>query len=79
MLLHEQSVVLLLLESDFLSCSLAIDERGGHKDLHDSDRQSVIPYVQGRFELYCSILPCQSLFPNRPLKWRLHEPFIAQG
>jgi hypothetical protein len=37
-LLHEQSVVVLLLESDFLSLSLAIDERGGHKYLHGSDR-----------------------------------------
>jgi hypothetical protein len=27
---------------------LSMDERGGHQDLRDSDRQSVIPYVHER-------------------------------
>jgi hypothetical protein len=39
-----------------------MDERGGHRDLRGSDHQGVIPYVHGRTELYCSSLPCLSLF-----------------
>jgi hypothetical protein len=57
--------VVLLLEGNLVSWSLAMDERGGHKDLRSSGRQSVIPYVHGRTELYCSRLPCLSL-PFRP-------------
>jgi hypothetical protein len=38
-----------------------MDERGGHEDLRGSGRRSVIPYVHGRTELYCSRLPCLSL------------------
>jgi hypothetical protein len=53
--------VVLLLERDLVSWSLSMDERGGHEDLRDSGRQSVIPYVHGRTELYCSSLPCLSL------------------
>jgi hypothetical protein len=64
LLLQEQPDVVLLLEITLISWSLVIDERGGHKDLRGSDRQSVIPYVHGRIKLYCS---------------SLSEPFIAQG
>jgi hypothetical protein len=60
-LLQEQSAVVLLLERVLVSWSLAMDERGGHEDLCGSSRQSVIPYVHGRTELYCSSLPCLSL------------------
>jgi hypothetical protein len=45
--------VVLLLERASVSWSLAMDE---HKDLRSSGRQSVIPYVHGRMELYCSSL-----------------------
>jgi hypothetical protein len=71
--------VVLLLEGVLVSSSLAIDERGGHKDLRGSDRRSVIPYVYGRTELYCSSLyepepfsdPCEevstrSFYISRP-------------
>ncbi len=47
-LLQEQLVVLLLLERDLTSWSLAMDEHGEHKDLRGSGRRSVIPYVHGR-------------------------------
>jgi hypothetical protein len=57
MLLQEQPDVVLLLEGDLVSWSLAIDERGGHEDLYGSGRQSVIPYVHERTELYCSSMP----------------------
>jgi hypothetical protein len=50
--------VVLLLEMFLVSWSLGIDERGGHEDLRGSGRQSIIPYVHGRMELYCSSLPC---------------------
>jgi hypothetical protein len=80
-LLQEQPVVVLLLERALVSWSLAMDERGGHEDLRGSSRQSVIPYVHGRTELYCSSLPYLSLpiCPPTPVKRRLPEPFIAQG
>jgi hypothetical protein len=54
--------VVLLLKEALISWSLAINKHGGHKDLHGSDRQSVIPYVHRRMKLYCSSLPCLSLF-----------------
>jgi hypothetical protein len=44
--------VVLLLERSLVSWSLAMDERGGHEDLRGLGRQSVIPYVHGRTELY---------------------------
>jgi hypothetical protein len=31
-------------------------EHGGYEDLRGSERWSVIPYVYGRTELYCSSL-----------------------
>jgi hypothetical protein len=72
--------VLLLLERALAAWSLAVDEHGGHKDLYSSGCRSVILYVHGRTELYCSSLPCLSLFfLSAPVKWRLSEPFIAQG
>jgi hypothetical protein len=49
-----------LLEEALVSWSLAIDERGGHGDLRGLGCQSVIPYIHGRMELYCSSLPCLS-------------------
>jgi hypothetical protein len=71
--------VVLLLEGVLVSWSLAMDEHGGHKDLCGSGRRSVIPYVHGRTELYCSSLPCLSLpFSFAPMKGCLPEPFIAQ-
>jgi hypothetical protein len=79
-LLQEQPAVVLLLESDLVSWSLAMDERGGHKHLHGLGRRSVILYVQERTELYCSnpALP-EPAYLSAPVKWRLPEPFIAQG
>jgi hypothetical protein len=78
--LQEQSVVVLLLEGALISSSLAMDERSGHEDLRGLRRWSVIPYVNGRMKLYCSSLPFLSLpFLFAPEKWRLPEPFIAQG
>jgi hypothetical protein len=72
--------VVLLLEGALVSWSLAMIECGGYKDLRGSGRRSVIPYVHRRTELYCSSLPCMSLpFLPAPEKWRLSEPFIAQG
>jgi hypothetical protein len=50
--------VILLLEMTLTSWSLAIDERGRYEDLRGLSHQSVIPYVYGRIELYCSSLPC---------------------
>jgi hypothetical protein len=79
-LLQEQPGVVLLLEGVLLSWSLATDERGGHKYLRGLSRQSIIPYVHGRTELYCSSLPGLSPpFSSALVKRRLSEPFIAQG
>jgi hypothetical protein len=61
MLLQEQPAVVLLLEGALISWLLAIDEHGGHEYLRGSRRQSVIPYVYRRTELYCTSLPCPSL------------------
>jgi hypothetical protein len=70
--------VVLLLEGVLVSWSLVMDQRGEHEDLCGSGHQSVILYIHGRTELYCSILPCLSLpFSCAPVKWRLSEPFIA--
>jgi hypothetical protein len=46
--------MLLLLEGALVSWSLAMDECDEHEDLCGSGRQSVIPYVHRRTELYCS-------------------------
>jgi hypothetical protein len=48
--------VVFLLEGALVSWLLAMDERSGHKNLRGLDRWSVIPYAQGRIELYCSSL-----------------------
>jgi hypothetical protein len=53
--------VVLLLEGGLVSWSLAVDERGGHEYLCGPGRRSVILYVHGRTELYCSSLPYLSL------------------
>jgi hypothetical protein len=63
-LLQEQSTVVLLWGRALASSSLAMGERSGHQDLCGSGRQSVIPYVHGRTELYCISLPCLSNFSN---------------
>jgi hypothetical protein len=68
-----------LLEGVLISWSLAIDERGGHEDLRDSDRQTVISYVHGRTELYFSKLYEHGPFSPTPVKRCLPDPFIAQG
>jgi hypothetical protein len=60
--------VILLLESDLVSWSLGMNEHCGHQDLRGSDHRSVIPYVYGRTELYCSNLPCMSLSICPPLR-----------
>jgi hypothetical protein len=51
-LLQEQLIVVLLLEMALVSLSQAMNERGGHKDLCGSVHRSIIPYVNGRTELY---------------------------
>jgi hypothetical protein len=72
--------VVLLLEGTLVFWSLAMDKCGGYEDLRGSGRRSVIPYVHGRTELYCSNLPYLSLpFSSTTVKWRLPEPFIDQG
>jgi hypothetical protein len=78
--LRQLPAVVLLLEGALVSWSLAMDEHSGHEDLRGSDRRSVIPYVNGRTELYCSSLyePKPFLFPT-PVKRCLPGPFIAQG
>jgi hypothetical protein len=60
--------VVLLLEGVVVYWSLAMNEHGRHKDLHGSGRWSIIPYVHGRTELYCSSLPCMAAFFIRPLE-----------
>jgi hypothetical protein len=65
-LLQEQPAVVLVLERDLISWSLAIDERGGHEDLRGLSRWSVIPYIHGRMKLYCSSLSCLSHFFDLP-------------
>jgi hypothetical protein len=56
-----------------------MDERDRHEDLRGSDHRSVILYVHGRTELYCSNLyePEYFLFLT-PVKRCLPDPFIAQ-
>jgi hypothetical protein len=63
---QEQPVVVLLWGRALASWSLAVDKRGGHEDLRGLGRWSVIPYVHGRTELYCSSLPCLSPFFSDP-------------
>jgi hypothetical protein len=48
--------VILLLEMTLVSWSLAMDEHGEHLDLCGSGRRSIIAYVHGRMEWYCSSL-----------------------
>jgi hypothetical protein len=61
-LLQEHPVVVLLLERALVSWSLAMDKCDGHEDLCGSGRRSVISYVYGRTELYCTSLPYMSVF-----------------
>jgi hypothetical protein len=70
--------VVLLLERDLVSWSLAMDERGGHEDLCDSGRRSVILYVHRRARVV--LLKPALLGPaflSAPVKMLLPEPFIA--
>jgi hypothetical protein len=83
-LLQEQPAVVLLWGKTLASWLLVMDERGGHQDLCGSGHRSVIPYEHGRIELYCTSLPCLSLFffltdSLIPMKWRQPETFISQG
>jgi hypothetical protein len=48
--------VVILWGRPLASWSLALDEHSGHEDLRGLGHQSVIPYVHGRTELYCSSL-----------------------
>jgi hypothetical protein len=48
--------MVLLLKRALVSWSLAMDEHSEHLDLRGSSHWSVIPYVHGRMELYCSSL-----------------------
>jgi hypothetical protein len=61
-LLHEQLVVVLLLERALASWSFAMDEHDGYQDLHVLGHRSIIPYIHRRTGLYCSSLPCLSPF-----------------
>jgi hypothetical protein len=72
--------MVLLLEGALVSWSLAMGERGGHEDLRCSGRQSIIPYIHGITELYCSSMyePEHFLFLT-PQKWCPPGPFIAQS
>jgi hypothetical protein len=72
-----------------VSWLLAMHEHGRHEDLRGLGHRSVISYVHGRIELYCSSLykPEPFLFfdsLDRPIfltlvKRCLPNPFIAQG
>jgi hypothetical protein len=71
--------VVLLWGRPLASWLLAIDEHSGHEGLRGSDRRSVIPYVHGRTELYCSSLhELEPFLFLTPWKWRIPEPFIAK-
>jgi hypothetical protein len=70
----ERPLWFFLLERVLFFWSLAINEHGRHEDLRSSDRRSVIPYVHGRIELYCSNLPCLNLFSTSLST----DPFFGQ-
>jgi hypothetical protein len=59
--------MVLLLERDFVSWLLAMDEHGEHEGLRGSSYRSVIPYVHGETELYCSSMACLNLPICSPL------------
>jgi hypothetical protein len=52
--LPERPAVVLLWGRLLVFWLLDLGECGGHDDLRDSGRLSVIPYVHGRTELYCA-------------------------
>jgi hypothetical protein len=64
--LRQQPAVILLWGRHLASWLLALGERGGHDDLRGLGRQSLIPYIHERTELYCSSLyePEPFLFSN---------------
>jgi hypothetical protein len=55
-LLQEQPAVVFCLKRALVSQLLAKDEHGEHSDLRGSGHRSIIPYVHGGRELYCSSL-----------------------
>jgi hypothetical protein len=70
--------VVLMLEEALVSWMLAMDECGGHEDLHGSGRWTVVPYIHGRTERYCSSLYEPEPFFLAPVKRCLPGSFIAQ-
>jgi hypothetical protein len=60
-----------------------MNKHGGHEDLHDSGRWSVIPYVHGRIGvvLQCVVQVLAWLFrvgvERTSSNWRLSGPFTA--
>jgi hypothetical protein len=76
-LLQEQPAVVLSWGMSLASWLLAIDEYSGHECLRDKGHRSIIPFVHGRTELYCSSMyePESFLFLT-PWKWHLPKPFI---
>jgi hypothetical protein len=48
--------MVLLLDGVLVFWSLGMDERGRHEDLRGLAHRSIIPYIHGRTELYCSSL-----------------------
>jgi hypothetical protein len=58
--------VVLLMEGDLVSCSLAMNEHVGHEDLCGSVHQSVIPYIHGKtgVVLLKTALPEPAFFPT---------------
>jgi hypothetical protein len=71
--------VVLLLEGVVVSWSLAMDERGGYEDLRALGHWSVIPYVHGKTELYCSGLPCLSQPFVRPCEEVPDQTFYSSS
>jgi hypothetical protein len=68
-LLQEQPAVILLWGRPLAPWSLALDEHSGLEGLCSSGRQSVIPYVHGRTELYCPSLDApEPILFSTPLK-----------
>jgi hypothetical protein len=64
---QEQPIVVLLRGRPLASWLLALGEHGGHGDLRDSSRLSVILYVHGRTKLLCSTLTSLSISFFQPL------------
>jgi hypothetical protein len=63
-----------------ISLWLVMDEHGGHEDLRDSGRRSIIPYIHGRTRVVL-LKPAlvEPDFLSASQKWHMSEPFIAQA